>query len=210
MNRKSVLITVALVLLSGTALADTMTFDGASTGYVTGAYTESGITLLSMGSLWIIGPGGAPCGLGGCVSDGTNVGMIDVSGGLTIQVPGLFTLNGFDYGYSFRDLGGATSLQVTGFLNNIALYNTVLTLAPGAGFQYADLNWSGLDAVRLSASAGGTMNAMINANYFTVDNITVTPASGGDTQPVPEPATLTLAATGLIAFGTKFKKRILG
>ena len=93
---------------------------------------------------------------------------------------------------SNQNFFGASSLTLTGYLNNVQVGSVTFNLAPGP-LQLQDINLFGVDRVTFDATSGG------NGYYFLMDNMVYTPIP-------PSALLLGSGLLGLVGLGWRRRK----
>jgi hypothetical protein len=116
---------------------------------------------------------------------------------IDVPTPGTLTLGSIDL-TQWAPFGGspAPSVTVTGFLGTTQLFRKLVPLGPS--YATTVFNWSGIDRVTFEPApqAGG--------GWFVADNIVLGIVG---TTTTPEPGSVALLATGLVALGLAARRR---
>ena len=96
------------------------------------------------------------------------------------------------------------NIEVTGFLNNLALFTkTVVVSTQNA--QWFDFDYLGINSLSLRAWGGTSTDGTVGNDFFVIDNFTINESTS---TPVPESSSLALLLLGAagILLGRKTKK----
>lgn len=198
---------LCLLLPAACAFADTLataTFEGPVDSIGVFEWDEAGLKFDGPPAFNIITPLDAPgCAFGGCVTDGTNVGVIQETTVLATQSGDPFALLYLDYSTTFNEFTpgfSSATLTLIGDYHGGGTVTETLVISPIPGFVTFNFGpeWSGLDDVRFFTEGPNS--------YASIDNLGAEiPAPRN---PVPEPASVALLGTGLLGAARLLRKRI--
>ena len=189
--------TVTASTLAPHAFANTITFETAPFGGFTGPVTENGFAYSTLsGGLFVNALGHPSKNMEGTDSAGGGVLKIVSATG------GDFDFNALDYSaYNVTGTGSQT-LVVKGLLGASTVGMDTYTLASTLNIPYT--NWTTELASVLAGKTLSELDITLNAGFTfneNIDNVVLTPVSAA-----PEPASLTLLVSGVLALGC-FRRR---
>jgi hypothetical protein len=119
--------------------------------------------------------------------------VINTTGG------GQFDFNG---AYLTAAWHNGLNIEITGFLNNLALFTQTIVVNTNAA-QWFDFNFFGINSLSLHAWGGTSIDPLNGGEFFVLDNFTY-----NETTSVPESSPLILLLLGIagILFGRRTKK----
>ena len=170
----------------------TLTFDGLATNIEPLPESYGGLTWETM---WAINPGGgdlelpAESGYFNGIVSGDSVAFNADGAPATILGATPFTFNSAYFTAAWHT---GLNLSIIAYSGNTAAFSATLTLNPSAPSLFAP-NWSGIDRLSFVSSGGQSGVPGWGGTQFALDNFTFA------STPVPEPSTLVLLGTSLLA-----------
>ena len=202
--RKSLLVlsclSLSLMLGAGSSFASPSTFGfDTLTPFTTPPSGYAGITTWN-GSFQVVND--TCCGASGYANGNVspNNEIYDL-GGLPAQFGAngdpTFTLDSFFVTASWND---GMNLSIIGLLNGVQVGSDNVNLTINtAGPLFASLNWAGVNEVDFVSSGGVNHGYNGSGTHFVIDDLTV--------NNTPEPASMVLLGSGILAVANKLRKR---
>jgi hypothetical protein len=110
----------------------------------------------------------------------------------------------FDFNGAYLTAGwnDGLNIEVTGFLNNLALFTKIVVVSTRQA-QWFDFDFPGINSLSLRAWGGSSMDGTAGNDFFIMDNFTI-----NESTPVSESSLLALLLLGItgILLGRKTKK----
>ncbi len=180
--------------------AQVVDFEGLTYGLIpNGSFGFNWSNFGSFGNACSLAPLSGYCN--GVVS-GTNVGLnwFEQDGPAIVSSGSPFT---FQSAYITSAWNSGLSVQIQGFLGASMLFNTTVNPVY-ANSTFYTFNWSGIDQLSFLASGGTDVSDTDSGAgpYFGIDDMRF-----GQGDVVPEPATMTLLATGLAGMAAARRRR---
>jgi hypothetical protein len=184
--------------LAAPALANTITFETANTGFFTGPVTEVGFIYSKLSGMLLVNPslvGNPGKDAEGTISGGGVLKIVSVGGGD-------FNFNGLDFSAFDNSGTGSQTLKVEGFLAGSSVGVDQYTLANTKVFNPKYDNWTTEAASVLAGKSISELDITLNANVTgsgllfneSIDNVVLTP----EVAAVPEPASLALLGVAVV------------